>query len=163
MAQDRLTGPASGAGRNRSRNGTLEEQTGADAKELAELTRLRRTDASFPGQGLMDVAALSENRLEVGCRFPGVLQEELEPFGGGAIVWRKCVPAVVVLDQQGQQTEKFGFLRGAGPAFADQAAESAGDLAILRFRLDHLGQSLDQQFFIGGGGHGYKFSRLVTL
>jgi hypothetical protein len=30
---------------------------------------------------------------------------------------------------------------------------------ILRFRLDHLGQGLDQQFFVGGGGHGYKSSR----
>src|ERR1035438_5300647 len=80
----------------------LEKQSGADAKELAEFSRLRRADASLPSQSLMHMAALSENGLEVRCRSPGVLQEELEPFGGGAIVRRECVPAIVVLDQQGQ-------------------------------------------------------------
>jgi hypothetical protein len=80
----------------------LEKQSGADAKELAEFSRLRRADAALPGQSLMHMAALSENAPEIRCRFPGVLQEELEPFGGGAIVRRECVPAVVVLDQQGQ-------------------------------------------------------------
>ena len=50
----------------------------------------------------MHMAALSENGLEVQSRLPGVLQEELELFGGGAIVRRECVPAVVVLHQQGQ-------------------------------------------------------------
>jgi hypothetical protein len=97
----------------------------------------------------MHMAALSENGLEVPCRFPGVLQQELELFGGGALVRRKCVPAVVVLNQQGQQPQEFGFVRGAGPAFAYQVAESTGDLVILRFRLDHLGQGLDQQFLVG--------------
>jgi len=58
------------------------------------------------------VAALSENGLEVRCRFPGVLQEELELFGGRAAVGRECVPAVVVLDQQGQQAQKSGFSHG---------------------------------------------------
>jgi len=79
----------------------LEKQSGADAKELAEFSRLRRADTSLPGQSLMHMAALSENGLEVRCRFPGVPQEEPELFGGGAIVRRECVLAVVVLDQQG--------------------------------------------------------------
>src|ERR1019366_298270 len=80
----------------------LEKQSRADAKELAEFSRLRRADASLPRQGLMHMAALSENGSEVRCRFPGVLQEELELLGGGAIVRRECLPAVVVFDQQGQ-------------------------------------------------------------
>src|ERR1035441_8602669 len=105
-------------------NTTLEKQSGADAKELAEFSRLRRADASLPSQSLMHMAALSENGLQVRCRSPGVLQEELEPFGGGAIVRRECVPAIVGLDQQGQQVQKFGFFRCAGPAFAYQVAES---------------------------------------
>jgi hypothetical protein len=50
----------------------------------------------------MHMTALAENGLKVRCHFPGVLQEELELFGGGTIVRRECVPAVVVLHQQGQ-------------------------------------------------------------
>src|SRR5260370_41523768 len=86
----------------------LEKQVRADAKELPEFSRLRRTDASLPGQGLMHVAALSENGLEVCRRFPGVLQEVLKFFGGSALVRRERAPAVVILDQQGQQAQKFG-------------------------------------------------------
>ena len=54
----------------------LEKQSGADAKELAEFSRLRSADASLPPQSLMHMAALPENRLEVRCRLSGVLQEE---------------------------------------------------------------------------------------
>jgi hypothetical protein len=53
--------------------GRSEKQSGADAKELAEFSRLRRADASLPPQSLMHVAALPENGLEVRCRLPGVL------------------------------------------------------------------------------------------
>jgi hypothetical protein len=63
----------------------------------------------------MHVAALSENGPEVRCRFPGMLQKELELFSGGAIVRRECVPPVVILDQQGQQAQQFSFFRGACP------------------------------------------------
>jgi hypothetical protein len=113
-------------------------------KELAEFTRLRRADAPFPSQSLMHMAALPENGLEVPRRFPGVFQEKPEFLRGGAIVRRERVTSVVVLYQQGQQAQKFGFFCGTGAAFADQVAESAGDLVILRLRLNHLGQDLNQ-------------------
>ena len=108
------------------------------------------------------MAALSENGLEVRRSFPGVLQEELESFSGGAILRRESVPPVVVLNQQRQQAKKFYFYRGAGPAFADEVAESLGNLAILRFRFDYLGYGLDQEIFVGCGGHGHKSSRCAA-
>jgi hypothetical protein len=48
------------------------------------------------------MAALAEDGQEVRCCLPRMIQEEPEPFGGGTVVGRECVPAVVVLDQQGQ-------------------------------------------------------------
>src|SRR5271157_1770727 len=96
----------------------LQKQPRADAEDLAEPSCLGRADRSLPVQGLMHVAALSENGLEVRSRLPGVFQQELELFGGGAMVGWERVPAVVVLDQQDQQAHQFGLFGGAGTRFA---------------------------------------------
>lgn len=71
------------------------------------------------------MAALSENRLEIRGRFPGVFQEEPKSLGWGAVVGRQPVPPVIVLDQQSQQAHELGFFGGAGTALAHKIPESA--------------------------------------
>ena len=62
------------------------------------------------------MAPLAEDGPQIcGC-FAGMFEQKLEPFGGGGIVGRHGVPAVVILDQEAEQAHEFGFFRRSGAA-----------------------------------------------
>lgn len=80
---------------------SLEKQSRAYAKELAQLARLRGTDGALSGQGFMDVAALAKDRQQQLVRgLAGMLDQELQVFRGCRVIRGHAVLAVVVLNQQ---------------------------------------------------------------
>src|ERR1035438_6459916 len=115
-------------------------------KELAQLPRLCHADGALPVERFAHVAALAEHRQQqLGGGLAGMLDQELQVFGGCRVIWGHPMPAVVVLNKQEQQPHELGFLWCAGAALADEISETMPDGFVLLPRFDHLGADLDRK------------------
>src|ERR1039458_8438730 len=121
-------------------------------KELAQLPRLCHADGALPVERFAHVAALAKHRQQqLGGGLAGMLDQELQVFGGGRVIWGHAMPAVVVLNKQKQQPHELGFVWCAGAALADEISGAMPDGFVLlhdsidrkstRLNSSHLGIS----------------------
>src|ERR1035441_8411315 len=101
-------------------------------KELAQLPRLCHADGALPVERFAHVAALAKHRQQqLGGGLAGMLDQELQVFGGGRVIWGHAMPAVVVLNKQKQQPHELGFLWCALAVLADEISGATDNLVGL--------------------------------
>src|ERR1035438_998526 len=117
----------------------LKKQSGGELKELAQFPGLCRTDGTLPVERLVDVAALAEDwQQQLGGGFAGMLDQELQAFGGCRVIRRHAMLAVVVLDEDGEQVHEAVF--GSCPAaLHEKVAETRAEAIIILIVLDAAG------------------------
>src|ERR1022692_4953829 len=118
-------------------------------KELAQLPSLCHAFSALPVERFAHVAALAKHQQQqLGGGLAGMLDQELQVFGGGRVIWGHAMPAVVVLNMHKQQPDELGFVWWVGAALADEISGAMPDGFVLLPRFDHLGAGFPEKFLV---------------